>query len=144
MKTWQRILVFPLAALALGLATKVFYPDGVPERESEKMSGDFSRVTWTETAPRVQAGEWLLVDARAEEQFHAQHIPGALSLPVNAYPELLQFFAEDHGTDRTVVVYCGTEDCDLSVELAARLRDEAGCGDIRILDGGFLAWRRGL
>ena len=142
MKTWLRVLFFPLAAVALGLTTKAMYPAGLAGHGTVRAGAEFSRVTWEETAQRVEAGEWLLVDAREEEHFNAQHIPGALSLPAHSYPELLQFFAEDHGTQKTVVVYCGTEDCDLSAELATRLRDELGCQDIRILDGGFLAWRR--
>ena len=141
-KRWRQVLAFPLAALLLGLATKAVFPEGfglAVEPESEE---EFSRVTWEETAPRVEAGDWILVDARDEEQFHARHIPGAISLPGNAYPEMIEFFAEEQGKNKTVVVYCGTEDCDLSTELALRLRDEAGFGDIRILDGGFLAWQR--
>jgi rhodanese-related sulfurtransferase len=141
-KRWRQVLAFPLAALLLGLATKAVFPEGfgvVVESESEE---EFTRVTWEETAPRVEAGDWVLVDARDEEQFHARHIPGAISLPSNAYPEMIEFFAEEQGRNKTVVVYCGTEDCDLSTELALRLRDEAGFQDIRILDGGFLAWQR--
>lgn len=105
-------------------------------------SDGFARVAWQDAQPHMASGEWVLVDARDEEQFDAQHIPGAVSLPANSYPEMLTFFAEDHGTNKTVVVYCGTQSCDLSVELAARLRDELGCRDVRVLDGGFLAWRR--
>lgn len=141
-KTWQKVLAFPLAALALGLITKAAFPEGFGFIEEPEEAAEFARVALAEAAPRVLAGEWLLVDAREEEQFAAQHIPGALSLPANSYPEMLEFFAEEHGTAQTVVVYCGTEDCDLSSELAARLRDEAGYKDIRILDGGLLAWQR--
>lgn len=141
-KTWLRIIAFPLAAFSLGLATDALFPDGLaPAAEPESESG-FARVAWKEAEPRVRSGQWLLVDAREEEHYAARHIPGAVSLPVNAYPEMLEFFADEHGTAKTVVVYCGTEDCDTSAELAARLRNEAGFGDIRILDGGFLAWQR--
>jgi len=126
----------------LGLATMFVFPDGFTLGRENKVDEEFARVAWEEVAPRAQAGEWLLVDARDEEQFHAQHIPGAVSLPSHAYPEMLEFFADDHGTAKTVVIYCGTEDCDLSTELARRLRDEVGFADIRILDGGFLAWQR--
>jgi rhodanese-related sulfurtransferase len=132
-----RILAYPLAALALAALWSLR-----PVAEEPFDEAPFVRVTWAETEPRVATGEWLLVDAREEEHYTAQHIPGALSLPAHAYPEMLQFFAEDHGTDITVVVYCGTEDCDVSTELAARLADEAGIRDVRILDGGFLAWQR--
>ena len=133
-----KILAYPLAALALGALWSLRpADDGISETEPE-----FVRVTWEEATPRVAAGEWLLVDARDEEHFAARHIPGAISLPAHAYPEMLQFFAEDHGTHKTVVVYCGTEDCDVSTELAARLREEAGLADVRVLEGGFLGWQR--
>ena len=132
-----KILAFPLAALALAALWSLW-----PAEEIAADGGEFPFVTWSETQPRVDASEWLLVDARDEEQFNARHIPRAISLPSHSYPEMLEFFAEDHGTSKTVVVYCGTEDCDLSTQLAIRLRDEIGYGDVRILEGGFLAWQR--
>lgn len=139
-----RVLFFPAAALVLGFAWQAVHPEGIwKETAGAVASGDdFPRVRWAEAAERVGAGEWLLVDARPEEQFNAAHIPGALSLPADAYPEFVAFFADEHGTDKTVVIYCGTEDCDYSVELAQRLRAEAGLRDVRILEGGFLGWRR--
>lgn len=143
MTRWLQISAFPLAALVLGLLSMSFLPEGFSVGSNETDSeSEFARVTWEEVAPRIRSGEWLLVDAREEGQFEAQHIPGAISLPSHAYPEMLEFFAEDNGKTRTVVIYCGTEDCDLSTELGRRLRDETGFTDIRILDGGFLAWQR--
>jgi len=132
-----QILAFPLAALALAALWSLW-----PAEEFAADGGEFPFVRWAEAQPRIDAGEWLLVDARDEEQFNARHIPRAISLPSHAYPEMLEFFAEDHGTAKTVVIYCGTEDCDLSTQLALRLRDEIGYADIRILEGGFLAWQR--
>ena len=137
LKTTVQILAYPLAVLALaGLWTLR------PAAEEPPGDAEFPRVTWSEAQPRIAAGEWLLVDAREEEHYTAQHIPGAISLPANAYPEMFQFFTEDYGTDKTTVVYCGTKDCDVSTELAVRLRDDAGLQDVRILDGGFLARQR--
>lgn len=137
MSTLWRIALFPVSAIIIaGLWSLRPINDAfVDDRE-------FRRVTWSEVEPNLTNSSWVLVDAREEEHFHTQHIPGAVSLPSHAYPELLEFFAEDHGTDKTVVIYCGTADCDLSTELARRLRDEAGLTDVRILDGGFLAWQR--
>lgn len=139
-----KILFFPLAAAALAALWHLAHPGdlAISQTPAAATADGFARVTWKDAQSHVDSGAWVLVDARDEEQFAAQHIPGAVSLPANSYPEMLAFFAEDHGTNTTVVVYCGTESCDLSVELAARLRDEIGCSDVRILDGGFLAWRR--
>lgn len=140
-----KILCFPLAAVALAALWHLAHPGGLAVAQTSVVApaDGFARVAWKDARPFVESGDWVLVDARDEEQFEALHIPGAVSLPANSYPEMLTFFAEDHGTNKTVVVYCGTESCDISVELALRLRDELGCSDVRILDGGFLAWRRG-
>ena len=139
-----RILFFPLASLALGAAYQAVHPEGLwTLRTGQKAYDDgFERVTWTEVQPKTSSGEWLLVDARDEDQFAAEHIPGAVSLPAASYEEMLLFFAEEHGREKPVVIYCGTEDCEVSAELAMRLRDEAGLREIRILEGGILVWRR--
>ena len=139
-----KILFFPVASLALGAAYQAAHPEGLwTLRAAPKEYADgFARVTWEEAKPEIASREWLLVDARDEDQFGAEHIPGAVSLPAASYEEMLFFFAEEHGREKTVVVYCGTEDCEMSAELAMRLRDEAGLTDIRILEGGILAWKR--
>lgn len=143
-KLVAKILFFPLAALALGAAYQVVHPEGLWTLRSaqEAHEDGFKRVTWTEVQPKTSSGEWLLVDARDEDQFAAEHIPGAVSLPAASYEEMLLFFAEEHGREKPVVIYCGTEDCAMSAELAMRLRDEAGLREIRILEGGILVWRR--
>lgn len=140
--TLSKIAAFPLAALALGLVTMFFWPEGFSSGDDPETGSDFPRVAWREAEPHASAGDWLLVDAREEEHYRAEHIPGAVSLPAQCYPEMLEFFAEEHGKAKVVVVYCGSEDCDLSTELALRLRDDIGLTDVRILDGGFLAWKR--
>ena len=82
-KLVAKILLFSLAPLALGAAYQAVHPEGLwTLRFAQEAHADgFGRVTWTEAQPKVSSGEWLLVDARDEEQFNAQHIPGAASLP---------------------------------------------------------------
>ena len=135
--TLAKLLAYPLAALALAALWSLRpVSDAAPDED------EFPRVTWSETQPRVAAGEWLLVDARNEAKFATRQITGAVSLPAHAYPELLQFFTEDHGKDKTVVVYGDDEDDLAAGKLAARMQDEAGLPDVRVLEGGFLAWQR--
>ena len=140
----SKILFFPLAALLLGAAWQAVHPNGFWSLRTPSAGGDdgFERVRWEEAASHVAAGDWILVDARDAESFRAGHIPGAASLPADAYADALLFFAEEHGSSKPVVVYCSAEDCDLATELASRLRAEAGVEDVKVLDGGFLAWRR--
>ncbi|MFM8790730.1 MAG: hypothetical protein ACKOEI_12950, partial [Chthoniobacterales bacterium] len=58
-KWWRQALAFPLAALVLGLATKAACPEGFGLAVEADDEEEFSRVTWEETAPRVDAGEWI-------------------------------------------------------------------------------------
>lgn len=135
-----RLLLLPGLAVLLGFFWQLLYPHGLAGKKNPADDG-FPRVSWEQSAPQVSAGQWLLLDARPEEQFEALHIPGAISLPSHSYPEALMFFLEEHGKTKTTVIYCSSTDCDTSVELATRLK-ELGCSDLRILEGGFLSWRR--
>ena len=135
------MLSLPCLALALGLCWQLWHPDGLVGIKKARPNNGVQRVVWEEAQPRVASGEWLLLDARPEDQFIAQHIPGALSLPSDSYPEALLFFLEQHGQHKPALVYCSSTDCDASVQLAARLK-ELGYKEVRILEGGFLSWRR--
>jgi len=42
--------------------------------------------------------------------------------------------------DKKVVVYCSSQSCNASREVARRLRDEAGLKDVFVLQGGWEAW----
>lgn len=137
-----RMLLLPVLALALGLCWQLWHPNGlIGKKNAPKTSDGFQRISWEAAQSRVTSGEWLLIDARPEDQFEALHIPGAVSLPSHSYPEALLFFLEEHGKERPALVYCSSTDCDSSVELAKRLR-ELGHKELRILDGGFLSWQR--
>ena len=143
-RMFVHIAVFPLAALVMGALWQAVHPAGFwsLRAATEKPRDGFARVTWNEARPRVKSGQWLLIDARSEAQFNTSHLPGAVSLPANSFPEALEFFAAEHGTNRPAVIYCDSAGCDVSAELAARLRRELGWLEVRILEGGFLEWRR--
>jgi rhodanese-related sulfurtransferase len=142
MKTLWRFFFFPTAALCLGTGWHLVHPSGLWSFQKKAPADGFARVTWSEAAAKVASGEWLLIDARVEEEYAAAHIPGAVSLPSHSFPEMITFFSEEQSRDKTAVIYCDTAECDRSVELARRLQTEAGWTDLRILDGGMLGWKR--
>ena len=135
-KLVAKILFFPLAALALGAAYQPVHPKEcglcAPHRRLTRTASNAS--DRRKAQPKISSGEWLLVDARCKEQFNAQHIPGEASLPSAAYEEMLHFFAEEHGREKAIVIYCGSEDWEMGTELAMRLRElpiDSGCVDLR-------------
>lgn len=96
---------------------------------------------WVEVKPLLEAGQIVLVDARAKTAFEAEHIPGAVSLPANASPEEFVAFAMKYPQTTPIVVYCGGADCDLSHQLAEKLRTDLGYQDVREMPGGVVEWR---
>ncbi len=91
-----------------------------------------------------QTREWgdsvLWVDARPDAQFAEQHIPGAISLNEDRWNELFPQMMAAWSPEKRVVVYCSTQTCALSHQVARRLRDEAGLTDVYVLHGGWEKW----
>ncbi len=86
-------------------------------------------------------GESLLwVDARPDAEFAREHIPGALSLNEDRWKELLPPFLTTWAPEKRTVVYCSSQSCAASNEVARRLRDEAGLKNVFVLHGGWEAW----
>ncbi len=90
---------------------------------------------------RLRAAELLWIDARPAAQFEAGHIPGAVNLPLDAwdthFPQLLAVWSPE----RALVVYCDSTTCDLSEQVADRLRRELGVDTVQVLHGGWQAWQ---
>jgi rhodanese-related sulfurtransferase len=81
---------------------------------------------------------WL--DARPDEEYAAQHVPGALSLNEDHWEELLPKFMAVWQPGARVVVYCNSQRCDASREVAVRLRHELQIDNVFVLQGGWNAW----
>ncbi|MDQ6860823.1 MAG: rhodanese-like domain-containing protein [Verrucomicrobiota bacterium] len=91
-----------------------------------------------------QADAWgssvLWVDARPDEQFAKQHVEGAISLNEDRWNELLPAMLTTWSPDKHAVVYCSTQSCSLSHQVAKRLREEAGLKEVYVLHGGWERW----
>jgi rhodanese-related sulfurtransferase len=91
-----------------------------------------------------QAREWgdsvLWLDARPDAQYEKQHVPGALSLNEDRWGELLPQMLNAWSPDKRVVVYCSSQSCAASHEVARRLREEAELKNVFVLRGGWETW----
>jgi len=110
------------------------------------------KVSWQSPIPASelvtvdQARSWgdsaIWVDARPDEEFSRDHVPGAFSLNEDHWNELLAQFLANLSPDKKVVVYCSAESCNAAREVAKRLRDEAQLKDVFVLQGGWEEWVR--
>ena len=91
-----------------------------------------------------QARAWgdsnIWIDARPDDEFARDHVPGAISLNEDHWNELLPQFLATWSPGKKVVVYCSAQSCDLAREVAERLRKEAQLPDVFVLEGGWEAW----
>lgn len=114
------------------------------------------KVSWQSPVPASemvsidQAKAWganaIWVDARPDNEFEADHVPGAVSLNEDRWNELLPQFLPQWSPEKKVVVYCSSQSCNASREVAKRLRDDAqlknneGKNCVFVLEGGWEAW----
>lgn len=91
-----------------------------------------------------QDSSTLFLDVRSETDYPFGHIPGAVSLPESDFEGQFPALRERIRRAGTVVVYCKSPDCGLSLWAAIRLRNE-GLTQVVIYPGGYNDWfNRGL
>lgn len=108
------------------------------------------KISWRSPIPASelvtvdQAKAWadsaLWVDARPDDEFAHDHVPGAFSLNEDRWSEQLAQFLPNWSPDKKVVVYCSAESCNAARDVAKRLRDEAQLKDVFVLNGGWEEW----
>ena len=131
---WQ-VLILAALALAPGVGEAIYFRDKISWR---------SAIAPSEMANVNQARTWggnvIWVDARPDDEFARDHVPGALSLNEDRWNELLPQFLAIWSPGKKVVVYCSSLSCNASREVARRLRKEAQLPDVFVLEGGWEAW----
>jgi rhodanese-related sulfurtransferase len=85
------------------------------------------------------SGDVIFVDARTREDYEDSHIPGAVSMPVGQFDELIDGFLDRHGTEQPIVTYCSGRTCEDSHTLAQWLMD-FGYSDVKVFIDGYPGW----
>ena len=130
----QALLLIALAFVpAIGEA--IYFRDRVswqsPDRSSEMVNLDQAQ-SWGANA--------IWVDARPDNEFEQGHVPGAIPLNEDRWNELLPTLLAQWSLEKKIVVYCSSQSCNASREVARRLRDEAGLKEVFVLRGGWEEW----
>ena len=119
----------PAIGEAIYYRHKVSWQSPVPA--SETVTVDLAR-SWGDNA--------LWVDARPDNEFERDHVPGAIQLNEDRWNDLLGPFLATWSPEKKVVVYCSTQSCNLAIEVAQRLRNETQIKDVFVLQGGWEEW----
>ncbi len=97
------------------------------------------------TLERVK-GEWqnrvIWLDARPEEQFRQEHIPGARPLNEQQFDsQLVELFDLLQTAEVPVILYCSGERCEAARRVRERLLQIVPLEQCFILKGGWPAWK---
>ncbi|MNW06539.1 putative adenylyltransferase/sulfurtransferase MoeZ [compost metagenome] len=79
----------------------------------------------------------MLLDVREADEFHAGHIPGAVSIPRGVLEFKLSNTPELTSRDLNIVLYCKTSG---RAALAACALHDMGYLQVQSIEGGFDAW----
>jgi len=133
----RQVLVVAALALVPGLGQAIYFRDKVSWQSSVPAS---EMVTVAQVRAWGETAIW--VDARPDDEFARDHVPGALSLNEDRWNESLPQFLAAWSQEKKVVVYCSSQSCNASREVARRLRNEAQLKNVFVLEGGWEEWLR--
>jgi rhodanese-related sulfurtransferase len=131
----RQALIVVALALVPGIGQALYFRDKVSWRSSIPSS---EMVTVQQARAWGESAIW--VDARPDEEFARDHVPGAFSLSEDRWNALLPQFLAAWSPEKKVVVYCSAESCNAAREVARRLRKEAQLPNVFVLEGGWEAW----
>lgn len=125
----QALSLIALAA-ALSAGAHWLRPDALPWRAGEFELG----IEAVRSLP-----DPLWIDARTEEDFARGSVPGAVWLGLESWEEGFANALDRWTPERPIVVFCSTQACLRSREVAERLRAELGVEEVYALEGGWEA-----
>lgn len=88
-------------------------------------------------------GDVLWVDARIQEQFDLDHIPGALLLNEQGFDQqLFNYLDILQANSKPIVVYCSAAKCNASRHVLERLKQSLPIENAFVLKDGWMAWQQ--
>ena len=130
----QALLIFLAALIPAGL-TAAFHPRRPVWSEDTLLPGEEKLQTVLAWGSDV-----LWIDARSSKEYEAEHVPGAILLNLEAWEQLFPRFLDQWRPEEKVVVYCSSTACELSHDVAERLKAN-GISPVYVLKGGWEAWK---
>lgn len=137
MKAWQQCAL--IAALSLAAATATFLLIGPPNRlfHCDPASLKPDELCLNTIPPEANV---LWVDARSRSDWERSGVPGSILWNLDPAEDMQAFEAATAARALSadlVIVYCGDENCGVSRQVAARIRDLDTGVKVAVLRGGW-------
>jgi rhodanese-related sulfurtransferase len=136
-----------LIAVTLGLIVNQLRSDRLPliadwspEARLTLKLGNKILIPLNEASDKFFSGAAVFIDARPSEEYREEHIRGARNLPIGAFDEKAGEVLIDLPENTLIITYCDGEKCNLSVELAQKLK-QIGFENVRVLFNGWTVWK---
>jgi rhodanese-related sulfurtransferase len=134
------LAVAGLLAVALSAVLWALLPP-TPEPSPED-GGNWQPISAPDLAKRMETSlPPLLIDLRAALFYEEDHIPGAINLPIRQWSGEHLPAGLPSRRDRDIVLYCRDAFCRDSEKAAGYLLS-VGYPNVRILSGGWAAWKQ--
>jgi len=147
----KKIIIEVIAVLAVALITALIFNQASGNRIS--ISKKYKYVEPVEPGYNIEiididvfmyylkrAGT-IVLDARPEEEFKSEHIPGADSFTVGNFDTLFRERGEFLKLGKTIIIYCSGPDCE-DAHMLGSLLSKKGIKEIFVFDGGMEEWTR--
>ena len=99
----------------------------------------FPRVSLSDLQLTNNANPPIIIDARHTAGYAAGHIPGALSIPIDASPEQRRAVLPRLASDANIIVYCQSSGCRYADVVATSLIRE-GFTHVSLYPDGWIGW----
>lgn len=136
----EALIVCGLALVAATLSA-FFHPKRPAWYKVEPDDVKLWSISEETAADLVKRGKILWVDARPEKKFNEEHYPGAISLDLENWANLMfdQQSTLQDAIGKPVIVYCDGARCEKSKDVARRLRELLSLDPVYLLKGN---WRK--
>jgi rhodanese-related sulfurtransferase len=156
--TLRQIVLLTLLAVVLGLVANTVSPNRIPWIGKYRTlssgegpivppaaePGDAPFIDINQAQMEFDLGSARFIDARDPAEYVCGTIPGSINIPFEGLPEgdLGPYFDSALGSpdrDKELVVFCGGEECDLSLYLSRNLK-QYGFTNVLVFFGGAREW----
>lgn len=111
-------------------------------KTTEIHSKELKSVNYEQMKKIVGNPDFIIIDARREDDYRKAHIPGAINLFALLEPNEKFEIVMSIPMGKKYVIYCDGGSCDLSHQLATEFLNSFGFTNVYIYEGGWEEWNK--